>query len=159
MPTHERFGNDIRLLGNLELQEHRERGGDLFIKPRFDATAAEASRMDLERLTGVSNLQQALLLRFLTAVGDLSHLGHAHYGSRLHELIGEPNTETTRNRARLFALQALQAEPRVEEVRSLVVASDGRLRDRIEIRAAVVASDSDTPLNLVFPIDLDGGTP
>lgn len=152
-----RFGTDIRLLGDLDYQEHRERGGDLFVKPRFDVTAAERSRMDLERLSGVPNLQQALLLRFLTAVGDLAHLGHATYGSRLHELIGEPNTETTRSRARLFALQALQDEPRVKEIRSLVVVSDPRVRDRVEIRASVVAIDSATAHNLVFPIDLEGG--
>jgi phage baseplate assembly protein W len=129
------FGTDIRLLGDLEHAEQRERGSDLFtgIRP-------ESSRVDLQRLSGVPDLQQALQLRFLTQVGELEHLGHAGYGSRLHELVGEPNTETTRNRAKLFALQALQA-------------------NQIDIKAAVVAIDSVTPVNLVFPVALDGGTP
>lgn len=147
------YGTDLRLLGDLEYAEQRERGNDLFTKVR-----PQSSRVDLQRLSGVQNLQQALLLRFLTQQGELAHLGHPNYGSRLHELIGEPNTETTRNRAKLFALQALLDEPRVKEVRSIVVETDrGANRNRLNINAAVVVIDSDTPLNLVFPVQLDGG--
>ncbi len=149
-----RFGTDIRLLGDLENAEQRERGSDL-----FTAIRPESSRVDLQRLTGVPDLQQALLLRLLTQQGELAHLGHPTYGSRLHELIGEPNTEATRNRAKLFALQALQAEPRVAEVRSVVVTTRRDRPNRIDITAAVLAIDADTALNLVFPVRLDGGTP
>jgi phage baseplate assembly protein W len=147
------FGTDIRLLGDLEHAEQRERGSDLFIGIR-----PESSRVDLQRLSGVPDLQQALLLRFLTQVGELEHLGHAGYGSRLHELVGDPNTETTRNRAKLYALQALQAEPRVSQIRSIVVETRRDRPNQIDIKAAVVAIDSATPVNLVFPVVLDGGT-
>jgi len=145
------FGADLRLLGNLLYAEQRERGSDLFV-----AIRAASSRTDLQRVTGVENLQQALLVRFLTQVGELEQLGHPSYGSRLHELVGELNTETTRNRAKLFALQALQAEPRIAQVRSIVVETDRRQPTLIEIKAAVVTIDDPTPVNLVFGVNLAG---
>jgi phage gp46-like protein len=146
------FGSDLRLLGDLERAEQRERGSDLFTGLR-----PVSSLEDLQRLTGIANLSQALLLRFLTQVGELAHLGHPTYGSRLHELIGEPNTETTRNRAKLYALQALAGEPRIASVRSVTVETS-RLRPTwLDIRAAVVTIDSAAELDFVFPVSLDGG--
>ena len=154
-------GTDLRLLGDLLTAEQRERGADLVVGPRASATGetpAETERNDdLVRVTGFENLQQALLLRFLTEVGELAHLGHPTYGSRLHELIGQPNTPAVRDRARLYALQALTAEPRVAQVRSLTVTTDLTDRTTILVRAAVVAIDRVTELNLVFPVPLAGG--
>jgi phage baseplate assembly protein W len=145
------FGADLRLLGNLEHAEQRERGSDL-----FTALRPETDQVDLQRLTGVETLQQALLVRFLTEVGELTHLGHPTYGSRLHELVGEPNTETTRNRAKLFALQALHGEPRITLVRSVDVTTDRSRPTWLEIRAAVVTIDDPVPTNFVFGVDLGG---
>lgn len=155
------FGTDLRLLGNLLAAEQRERGADLRTAPRpqlVDPDDPEPGH-DLAPVAGAENLQQALLLRFLTEVGELAHLGHPDYGSRLHELIGEPNTPGTRDRAKLYALQALTAEPRVAEVRTVAVTTDPRDRTRIDVQAAVVAVDRATELNLVFPIQLTGGVP
>lgn len=149
----ERFGTDLRLLTDLERRNSRSGGEDL-------KTVESRGGVDLERLPGVGNLQQALLLRFLTPVGDLAALGHPTYGSRLFELIGELNTETVRNRAKLFVLQALAAEPRVEEVRSVEVTTDRhRAPNRIDIKVSILPLGSDTPLNLVFPFFLEGGEP
>lgn len=149
----ERFGTDLRLLTDLESRNSRSAGEDL-------KTVEGGGGVDLERLPGVGNLQQALLLRFLTPVGDLAALGHPDYGSRLFELIGELNNETTRNRAKLFVLQALAAEPRVEEVRSVRVTTDRRRAPtRIDIQVSVLPLGSDTHLNLVFPLFLEGGEP
>jgi phage gp46-like protein len=153
------FGSDLRLLGNLLYAEQRERGSDLFVAPRPQSPSRvdpTLNAVDLQRVLGVENLQQALLVRFLTQVGELEPLGHAAYGSRLHELIGELNTETTRNRAKLFALQALQAEPRIAQVRSIVVETDRKQPTVIEIKAAVVSIDDPTPVNLVFAVNLAG---
>jgi phage baseplate assembly protein W len=149
-----RFGSDIRLLGNLEYQSQRERGADLRIIIR-----PQSSLVDLESVVGVPNLQQALLLRFLTPVGEMTVLGHPEYGSRLHELIGEPNTQTNRDRAKLFALEALLAEPRVKEVKSLKVTTRRDRPNRIDIVAELAVLDEDTVLNLVFPFEFDGGAP
>jgi phage baseplate assembly protein W len=148
----ERWGTDLRLLRNLEHQSERDRGRDLSTVQR-----PETGQVDLERLSGADNLKQALLLRFLTYVGELALLGHPNYGSRLFELIGERNTPTNRNRAKLFVLQALNAEPRVKEVRSVQVTQNRADPTRIDIDVWLVPSDSDTPLNLVFPFFLEGG--
>ena len=147
-----RFGTDLRLLRNLTQQSDRDPGGDLSTVQR-----AETRQEDLETLTGAENLQQALLLRFLTPVGELAPLGHPNYGSRLFELLGERNIETTRNRAKLFVLEALAAEPRVKEVRGVRVTPSRADRTRMDIEASLVAIDGGTTLNLVFPFFLERG--
>lgn len=149
-----RFGSDLRLLGDLEQQNSRMPGSDLFTRIR-----PETGQVDLATLTQVENLQQALLLRFLTPVGELAQLGHPDYGCRLHELIGEPNTETNRNKAKLFTLLALQAEPRVKEVVELSVTTHRSRPTRVDIAAKVKVIDSDTVLNLVFPFFFEGVAP
>ena len=59
-----RFGTDLRLLANLEEQIDRSRGEDLKSSLR-----AGSGQIDLEPISGVANLHQALLLRFLTPRG------------------------------------------------------------------------------------------
>jgi phage gp46-like protein len=145
-----RFGSDLRLLDDLERQEQRNRGTDLMTRVR-----PESGRTDLARLEGVQNLKQALLLRFLTPVGELAVLGHRDYGSRLHTLIGERNNETNRNRAKLYVLEALVAEPRVEKVLSVDVLTRRSEPTRLDIHVTVKVVDHDTPLNLVFPFFLE----
>jgi hypothetical protein len=61
-------------------------------------------------------------MRLLTPRGDLSHLGHPDYGSRLHELVGRVNTGTSRNLARLFILESLKQEPRIGKVNEVAIA-------------------------------------
>ena len=150
----ERLGKDLRLLTNLEEQNSRDRGRDLVTTVR-----PETGGIDLDRVEMVPNLQQALLLRFLTPVGELANLGHPDYGCRLYELIGEPNTETNRNRAKLYTLLALQAEPRVKEVKSVTVTTRRIKPNRVDIRVSLLAIDSDTLLNLVFPFFFEGVNP
>lgn len=139
------LGTDLRLLGNLQFQNDRAGGSDLLV--------TQDQPVDLQTVQDAQNLQQALLLRFLTRQGDLAQLGHPDYGSRLYTLIGELNNTTNRNRAKLFALEALAAEPRVQTVLSVNVTG---VRDRIDIGVSVKTLTSDTPLNLVFPFFLGG---
>ncbi|MGR9045802.1 MAG: GPW/gp25 family protein [Gammaproteobacteria bacterium] len=151
--TDARFGTDLRLLPDLaQVKSSRDPGHDLSTLKR-----PETGRVDLESLTGTDNLVQALLLRFLTPVGELAVLGHPSYGTRLAELIGELNNETNRNRAKLFVLQALADEPRVRQVLSVKVTQSRSDRTRMDIEITLMAVDSDTPLNLVFPFFLEGG--
>lgn len=70
--------------------------------------------VDLAVVGGREALAQALLLRLLTPRGTLAALGHAGYGSRLHELVGRRKTEELRNLCRAFVLEAVAEEPRVE---------------------------------------------
>ncbi len=146
-----RFGTDLRLLGSLTAQNSRAQGSDLITTVR-----PETGQTDLARLTEVENLQQALLLRFLTPVGELAELGHPDYGCRLHELIGEPNTESNRNRAKLYTLLALQAEPRVKKVLAVDLTTRRQNPSQVDIAVSLLAIDSDTPLNLVFPFFFEG---
>jgi phage baseplate assembly protein W len=69
---------------------------------------------DLDIVSGRANLAQAITMRLLTPLGELEPLGHPEYGSRLHELVGRENTDTTRNLMKLFILEALRREPRIE---------------------------------------------
>lgn len=152
-----RFGQDLRLLRDLSRQNDRNPGNDLFVFRLPDLQRDGTQLKDLETLKGLQNLQQALLLRFLTSAGELSLLGHPDYGSRLHTLIGELNNDTNRNRAKLFVLEALGAEPRVKQVNSVDVTPDPGVRTQININVSLTAIDSDTPLNFVFPFSLEGG--
>lgn len=148
----ELWGRDIRLLKNLERQNDRDQGSDLSIVQRQETGRG----LDLDVLSDLDNLRQALLLRFLTPVGDLAALGHPSYGSRLFELIGELNSETNRNRAKVFVLQALAEEPRVKEVVAVNVTQGLSDRTRMDIDISLVPIDSSTPVNLVFPFFLNG---
>ncbi len=145
------FGSDLRLLANLTSQYDRERGSDLMTVER-----AEPRGTDLATLTGAENLQQALLLRFLTPLGELAELGHPTYGSRLSELIGELNNVTNRNRAKLYVLQALADEPRVRKVGAVTVTQSARDRSEADVSVSVLPIDSETALNLVFPFSFGG---
>jgi phage baseplate assembly protein W len=148
-----KFGVDLQLLRNLDRRKSsRDAGNDLATTRRPGIAG-----VDLDKLTGADNLVQALFLRFLTPMGELTVLGHPNYGSRLGDLIGELNNETSRNRAKLFVLEAIAAEPRVKEVRSVIVTQDKSDRTRMNINVSLTTIDSDTPLNLVFPFYLEGG--
>jgi phage baseplate assembly protein W len=144
------LGTDLRMLANLEAQQGRKRGADLLVE--------DDDPKDLVTVEGNDNLAQALLLRFLTPLGELTLLGHPDYGSRLYDLIGELNDETNRRRARMYVLQMIAAEPRIAAVRELTVEqAPAPDRTTVLIRMALDVIDSDTPLNLVFPFSLEGG--
>jgi phage baseplate assembly protein W len=149
----ELWGRDLRLLSNLKSQNDRSRGSDLSTIQRSEAGRGN----DLEVLEGLDNLEQALMLRFLTPVGEMAILGHPNHGSRLFELIGERNIEANRNKAKIFVLQALGDEPRVKEVKSVKVTQNRADPTRMDIDIWLVPIDSQKPLNLVFPFFLEGG--
>lgn len=99
-------------------------GRDLLVTPHFMAHSGATLDLaqaggDLALASGVDALRQALVLRLLTPLGSLAALGHPHYGSRLHELIGAEFNEAARLRARGFVLAALRQEPRVARVLAL----------------------------------------
>lgn len=104
-------------------------------------------REDLGLVQGIDNLGQAVLLRLLTPRGELAALAHPDYGSRLHELVGRVNTETTRNLVKLFILESLQQEPRIAKVEEVTVTPTPGRRDRVDVSLRVkpiVASSSVT---------------
>jgi phage baseplate assembly protein W len=122
---------DLRLeLRHYELRPVYVAATELRVVPRQPRRLA-----DLGRVGGRGNLEQAIMMRLLTPRGELAGLGHPEYGSRLHELVGSENTPTTRNRIKLYVLECLQAEPRIEKVLDVSVEPvAGRPnRDRVNV--------------------------
>lgn len=152
------FGSDLALLPDLLRQKsNRDPGHDLRTeKEAGPLRPGRPTETDLATWSGDKNLYQALLLRLLTPAGELAVLGHPEYGSRLHELIGKLNNETTRNRAKFYALQALNAEPRIEKILSVQVTQNAQDRTRVDIAASLRAIKNPTIVNLVFPFSLQG---
>ncbi len=111
---------------------------------------------DLRTVSRVEAISQALVNRLKTRKGELADLGHPDYGSRHHELIGEPNVQRVRNLIKLYVLQALRREPRIEKVLSAVVRPDQEPpRSMVRIELVIKLIDEPTPLNLVVPFALE----
>ena len=93
-----------------------------------------------------------------TRKGELAPLGHADYGSRHHELIGEPNVERVRNLIKLYVMQALRDEPRIERLLRVDVRPDhDPPRETVRISLKIQLIGQQTPLNLVVPFSLEVG--
>ena len=116
------------------------------------------SIVDADVATDLAQADQMLVNRLMTRRGELAPLGHPDYGSRHHELIGEPNTERNRNLVKLYILQALKDEPRIAKVERCVVHHEERPRDIVRVELTIRLIDEPTPLNLVIPIELGAGT-
>lgn len=107
---------------------------------------------DLAQATGVQNVTQAIIHRLKTRSGELARLGHPDYGSRHHELIGEPNTEHNRRLIKLYILQALDREPRIEKILRADIRYDRRLNpDRVDIILDLKLGFVNETINLVIP--------
>jgi Protein of unknown function (DUF2634) len=144
MKEEELLGSDLKLW----IQPYSETGGigiDLLV----------GREGDLSMATGRENLGQALLHRLLTRRGELAEIGHPDYGSRLHELIGQPNNESTRERVKLYVKEAVAQELRVKDVIGIEVLP---LRDDpsvVTVDLTVLPIESTVPMNLVFPFYLE----
>ncbi len=105
---------------------------------------------DFRIVSGRENLAQAVKIRLLTERGELAALGHPEFGSRLHELIGRPNTENTRNLVRLYIIEALSAEPRIEKIVRLDVREVPGTRDQLSVELCV------KPVNSTGTVRVEG---
>ena len=95
----EKLGKDLRLkLDQIGADLVATHGGD------FDTIAKE------------DNLVQAIITRLSTDEGELTDLGHADYGSRLSELMGEVNNAATRQRLKAEVQSCLSQEPRIRKI-------------------------------------------
>jgi phage baseplate assembly protein W len=110
---------------------------------------------DLSVSSDLDNLRQAIEIRLLTPKGELAALGHADYGSRLPDLIGQPNTETNRNLAKLYVIEALKQERRIEKIVAVDVTPAPGQRQLIKIFLQVQAIGVQRVIDLgPFTIDL-----
>ena len=110
---------------------------------------------DLAVAQGLDAIDQMLINRLKTQKGELTALGHPDYGSRHHELIGEPNVERTRNLIKLYILEALSHEPRLEKVLDCTVTRDPSERSTVRVVIMAKIIEIDEPRNLVVPFSLE----
>jgi phage baseplate assembly protein W len=145
------LGRDLRL-------EYALSGGffedaDLATRQRREHPAAPR---DLDVADGLDSMRQAIANRLKTRQGELAPLGHPQYGSRHHELMGQPNVERTRNLVKLYVLQALRDEPRIAKVLEVrVTPQHDPPRDAVRIALSVELVDHATPLTLVVPFSFE----
>jgi phage baseplate assembly protein W len=107
---------------------------------------------DLQLAAGADNIEQALRLRLAVRRGELEPLGWPNYGSRLHELIGEPNNSRTRAMLMAFARAAILEDPRVVEITRIEARPTERDLVRLDLEISLITGRS--PLNLVADIRL-----
>jgi len=141
-----------------DLKLHYAWGGGYFEDADLhdEKVLERAGRRDLTAVEGVDALTQAIANRLKTRKGELAPLGHPDYGSRHHELMGEPNVQRTRDLIKLYVLQALADEPRIERVlKATVRAEHEPPRDTVRIELSVQVIDGPKPLNLVVPFSLE----
>jgi phage baseplate assembly protein W len=133
------MGGDRQLLTDIRLQlQHSELRPVYVVATDQRRISADTNVLtDIGKISGSDNLVQAVILRLLTPQGELTELAHPNYGSRLHELIGQQNTPTTRNLMKLFILQSLKQEPRIEKVEEVAVTPIDGSRTREDVRHRV----------------------
>jgi phage baseplate assembly protein W len=134
---HRLFGDDLELYSRNETYDLRPNGAG-----------------DLGLAHGNENIVQALTLRLRVRRGDLAPLGWPAYGSRLHELIGEPNINRVHVRLMAYARSAIEEDPRVAEVMEVSASPSGR--DMVRLTMDIRLIEEPNPLNLVFDFDLEG---
>ena len=105
---------------------------------------------------GNDNIVQALTLRLSVRRGELAPLGWPEYGSRLHEVVGEPNLPRVRAKIMAFARAAVEEDPRVAEVVSVSAGVPPGERDVVRVELELRLVDAQVPLNLVYRVDLAG---
>lgn len=127
------------------------------LRLRFDRLGADlaATEGDFETVSKEDNLAQAIVHRLTTEEGELHDIGHGDYGSRLYELIGEPNNERTRERIKNVVRDCLAQEPRIREVTSINVTTKLDEPNRVDIEITVLPIGSSTFLSVVYPFRLE----
>ena len=110
--------------------------------------------LDFATIEGRHNLGQALAARLLTPLGELAPLGHPVYGSRLHEVVGRVNTATTHNLAKLFVIEALKQERRIEKILAVTVSPHPVDRFLILIAVSAKPVGSDVAIDVAFTLEI-----
>lgn len=111
--------------------------------------AVDNGRADFALVAGGKNLQQAIWMRFMSYLGELSY--HPEYGTGLHKLIGEKLNIISAAKAKIESSRTILSDPRVRSIKSLVVYSDGEPRLAVDTVIEAIGESSNVPLNIVLP--------
>jgi phage baseplate assembly protein W len=93
----------------------------------------------------------------MTPLGELTHLGHPDFGSRLHLLIGRLINASTIALAKAYVREALRQEPRVERVDRIDVRPDPVNLGNLLIEMAVRPVAAANPVRLAMTFALEPG--
>jgi phage baseplate assembly protein W len=145
----------LKLIDSRALSIYVVREGQRRLASRSAAGRSVISR-DLELVSDLDNLAQAITIRLLTPKGELAALAHADYGCRLHELIGFANTAAARNLAKLYVIEALKQERRIAHIKKVEVTTHAGDRQRIDVFVRVLPIGRAAVLD-VGPFTLDLG--
>jgi phage baseplate assembly protein W len=118
---------------------------DLALIFKDDGTVdLDTSRGEMTTAGGKDNLVQSLRMRLLVYQGELSGLGHANHGTRIHDLLGEPMDRANIELMRRYVRRALLQDPRVVEVIRVVVTPRRNEPGAVDVDAAVSAVSGDS---------------
>ena len=124
----------------------------LVFRPTGDADV-RVSANDVETVSGVDNLAQALTMRILVDRGDLERLGHPRFGSEVSTLIGRRLDRENLELLRRFVKVALQRDPRVDRVSSVSVAARQDVPGAVDVVARVKAkAGADVKLEVTLDV-------
>lgn len=137
---------DRHLLTDLRLRLHHADARPVY--------TVDSDGRDLTVIGGRDNLGQAIVMRLLTPRGELTALAHPDYGCRIWELVGRPNTETTRNLMKLHILEALAAEPRIASIEEVSVDAVPGTRGTVSVEVRVIPAAATTPV-VIGPFTLE----
>jgi phage baseplate assembly protein W len=134
------------------------RSFDRLVSDREIVDLIASTSGDVQTVSGRANLGQAIVNRLFTRKGALAPLGHPNYGSRLYQLVGEPNNARVRGLAELFIRESLAQEPRVEAITSITFAAlrRGFTRNFLEVAISVKPVGEAAELTFVIPLNLEG---
>ena len=107
---------------------------------------------DLATVRDADAAVQALTLRLLVRRGELTALGWPGYGSRLHELVGELDTPSTRIRLAQYAREAVVDDWRVAEVTRVTVTTD-RFDARVALDVLLIGEPAPVRVAVAVPIE------
>ncbi len=148
-----KFGRDLRAVYRIKDGRYEDVDFGVAI-----ATKRGKKEKDLVVNSGVDNITQAIIHRLKTCYGEMAPLGHPDYGSRHNELIGEPNTQHNRGLVKLYILQALAKEPRIEKILRAQIRYDRRLdQSRVDILLDIKLGIIDDIINFVIPFYFEVG--
>lgn len=143
------IGTDLKLA---------RRSFDQLVSDREIVDLIASASGDVQTVAGRANLAQAIVNRLFTRKGSLARLGHSNYGSRLYELIGEPNNVRVRGLAELYIRESLAQERRVGAITGIAFAAPtrGYTRNLLEITISVKPVGEAAELTFVIPLNLEG---
>jgi phage baseplate assembly protein W len=136
--------------------KHEKIGKDLKLK--FDSVGADliATKGDIDAISEESNLVQAIIHRLKTYQGELYDIGHADYGSRLHQVIGEINNARTREKVKNLIHACLAEESRILKVVDIKVTPNAFDLNCLDIEITVLPIGKNNFLNVYYPLSLEG---